>query len=200
MNSPLFFIIKPKEKRYNNTKKIGDKDLVINTEIQDHRFVSKEAVVISTPLIYIGDVKPGDEVMVHHNVFRRFNDVKGVEKNSKSYFKEDMYFCDIDQLFAYKTNNKWKALDGFCFVKPIKKIQGNLMDQETEEPLVGIVKIVDSSKTLKEEELVGFTPDSEFEFIIDNEKLYRVPLKYISIKYEYQGNEKGYNPSWLQSG
>jgi hypothetical protein len=63
--------------------------------------------------------------------------------------------------------------------------------------LVGIVKITDGSELLNKEELIGFTPESEFEFIIDNKRLYRVPLKSISIKYEYQGNEKEYHPSWL---
>ena len=41
-----------------------------------------------------------------------------------------------------------------------------------------------------------FTPGSEYEFIVDGEKLYRVPTNKITIKYEYQGNEKEYNPSW----
>ena len=50
------------------------------------------------------------------------------------------------------------------------------------------------------EELVGFRPSSEYEFIINGERLYRVMNKFITIKYEYQGNEKEYNPCWAQSG
>jgi co-chaperonin GroES (HSP10) len=49
---------------------------------------------------------------------------------------------------------------------------------------------------IKNGDLVGFTPYSEYEFIIDGERLYRVLTNQISIKYEYQGNEKEYNPSW----
>ena len=48
-------------------------------------------------------------------------------------------------------------------------------------------------------DLVGFTPNSEYEFIINEERLYRVMNKFITIKYEYQGNEEEYNPSWAQS-
>ena len=44
---------------------------------------------------------------------------------------------------------------------------------------------------------MGFTPDSEYEFIIDDERLYRVLTKEITIKYEYKGQEEEYNPSWL---
>ena len=42
-------------------------------------------------------------------------------------------------------------------------------------------------------------PSSEYEFIVDGERMYRVLTKFISIKYEYQGDETEYNPSWLQS-
>ena len=38
------------------------------------------------------------------------------------------------------------------------------------------------------------------EHIVDGERLYRVMNQFINIKYEYQGNEKEYNPSWAQSG
>ena len=69
---------------------------------------------------------------------------------------------------------------------------------DKEQPLVGVLK--HTNKNLpKANSLVGFTPNSEYEFIIDNERLYRVRTKYISIKYEYEGKEEEYNPSWLQS-
>ena len=50
-----------------------------------------------------------------------------------------------------------------------------------------------------ENTLVGFSPNSKFEFIIERERLYRVLTNSITIKYEYQGQEEEYNPSWLQS-
>ena len=49
---------------------------------------------------------------------------------------------------------------------------------------------------LKQNDLVGFTPESEYEFVVENERLYRVLINEITIKYEYQGNETEYNPSW----
>ena len=62
------------------------------------------------------------------------------------------------------------------------------------------IKRLNKSKKWKygynKEELVGFTPNSEYEFVINGERLYRVMNKFITIKYEYQGNEKEYNPSW----
>ena len=47
--------------------------------------------------------------------------------------------------------------------------------------------------------VVGFTPESEFEFVIDNERLYCMKSNDIVIKYEYEGNETKYNPSWTNS-
>ena len=68
---------------------------------------------------------------------------------------------------------------------------------EVERTLIGVVKY--SNGTFNKEYLVGFTPNSEYEFIINGERLYRVMNKFITIKYEYQGNEEEYNPSWSQS-
>ena len=62
----------------------------------------KVAKVISTPIIGDTDILPGDEVIIHFNVFRRWYNVKGEEKNSRSYFDEDTYIVKEDQIFLYK--------------------------------------------------------------------------------------------------
>ena len=195
MKSVYNFVVKPKGKRYNNIKKIGDSELILNTEIFNHQYVNREAIVISIPIIGDTNIKPGDTVVVHHNVFRRWHDVKGVEKNSRSYFNEDTYFINYDQIFLYKRYWEWKTPKGYCWVKPLKATdQFNI---ESEKPLQGVVKYSDG--TVDVNSLVGFTPNSEYEFIVDNERLYRVLSKFITIKYEYQGDEEEYNPSWAKS-
>ena len=110
MNSPIEFIVQPKEKRYNNTKEVNGTELVLNTSVEDYKFVSREAIVKAVPLAFKTNIKPGDELIVHHNIFRRFYDVHGVEKNSKSFFKEDTYFCGMDQIFLHKQSEEWFAL------------------------------------------------------------------------------------------
>jgi hypothetical protein len=192
MKSVYNFVVTPNGKRYNNNKKIGDSELILNTEIYNHQYVNRKAVVVSTPIIGDTNIKIGDTVIVHHNVFRRWHDVKGREKNSKSFFNESTYLINYDQIFLYKRNNKWKAPKGYCFVKPLKAIDKFNIEQE--KPLQGIVKYSDGSVNVND--LIGFTPNSEYEFIVDGERLYRVLSKFITIKYEYQGNEEEYNPSW----
>jgi len=150
------------------------------------------------PLVTETKIQPGDEVIVHHNVFRRWHNMQGKEQNSKSYINENTYAVKEDQVYAYKRNNKWRALKGYCFVKPIKSHDKFGIDKE--QPLMGIMKYIDPDlKNLNIGDLVGFIPSSEFEFIINGERLYRVLTNSISIKYEYQGDEEEYNPSWTQS-
>ena len=195
MKSVYNFVVKPIGKRYNNVKKVGDKELIVNTEIFNHQYVNRQATVISKPIIGDTDIYVGSDVILHHNVFRRWHNVKGVEKNSKSYFNEDTYIVQPDQIFLYKKFWQWHSPKGFCWVKPIKN-KDKYANSETQEN-IGIVKYTDGS--FKTKDLVGFTPISNYEFVIDGELLYRVYTKFITIKYEYQGNEEAYNPSWAQS-
>ena len=194
MKALFDFIIEPKGNRYNNTKKVGDKDLILNTEIFNHQFVNREAIVKSVPTAYKTKIKPGDTVVVHHNVFRRWHNQYGSEKNSRSYFDENTYLVKPDQMFLYKRNNNWQATEGYCFVQPIK--QRDKLKQDKEEECIGIIKYTDGVN--KVGELVGFTPFSTYEFVVDGQRLYRILNKFITIKYEYQGNEEAYNPSWAQ--
>ena len=188
------FIVSPIGRRYNNSKKIENKELILNTEMFNHQYVNRLAKVIATPLLFQSPLNVGDEVIVHHNVFRRLLNVKGIEKNSRSYWKNNKYIISEDQIYLYKRED-WIAMPGYSFIKPIKS--KNQLSEYIEEPLIGVIKYSDG--TFNRDELVGFTPNSEYEFIVDGERLYRVMNKFITIKYEYQGNEEEYNPSWAKS-
>ena len=188
------FIVSPIGGRYNNSKKIGDKELILNTEIYNHQFVNRLAKVIATPLLFSSPINVGDEVIVHHNVFRRWNDVRDEEKNSRSYLEEDKYLISEDQIYLYKQDD-WKAMPNYSFIKPIQSNDKLSFDKEKD--LIGIVKYSDGA--FKINDLVGYRPDIECEDFINGERLYRVMNKFITIKYEYQGNEEEYNPSWAKS-
>ena len=196
MQSVYNYIVTPIGNRYNNSKQVGDKSLIVNTEVYNHQYVNRQAKVISVPKVGASDIKVGDIVVLHHNVFRRWHDIKGREKNSRSYFNENEYFVSEDQIFLYKRNDSWLSPKGYCFVQPIK--DNNKLSVDIERPLIGIVKYSDG--TVNVDDLVGFRPNSEYEFVVDGKRLYRVFSHFIAIKYEYQGNEEEYNPSWAQSG
>jgi hypothetical protein len=197
MKSLYQFLVKPKGERYNNTKDIGGKSFIINSENQNHEYVNRKGIVISTPSLFNSSILPGAEVILHHNVFRRWSDVRGVEKNSKAYFDKDKYLVSPDQLFLYKnaSDEDWRPVDGFCFVQPL--LYQDEFSKEKEHPDRGVIVYTDG--TFNKGDIVGYTPFSQYEFIIDGQRLFRVYNKFITIKYEYKGNEKTYNPSWAQS-
>ena len=67
MRSIFNFIIAPKEDRYNNKKSIGNKELILNTEISDYRYISRNGVVLETPVEVKTDIKTPDKA-----IFSRF--------------------------------------------------------------------------------------------------------------------------------
>ena len=177
MKSPFYFIIKPYNlRRYDNIKKIGGVDFVTSTSKEDHTASNRFATVVEVPLNYDGPIKKGDTLLVHHNVFRLYYDMKGREKSGRSFLKDDLFFVDFDQFFLYKSNEEWKAHGKYCFVKPVDA-EDFFVEKGKEEPLVGIIKYINKQlidKGVKEGDRISFTPDSEYPFYVDGEKLYRM--------------------------
>jgi len=200
MKSLYDFIIKPLGDRYENELKVGDKTLVLNTKIESFKSVNNLAIVVETPKAFKTDIKKGDIIVIHHNVFRVFYDIKGVKKNSRSFFKDNLYFCAIDQIYLYKNTGDWKSFGDRCFVMPLKNKDSLRLNKE--QKLIGILKYGNKSLDalkISPGDVVGFTPNSEWDFIIDDQRVYCMKSNDIVIKYEHQGNEVEYNPSWAKS-
>jgi hypothetical protein len=200
MKSLYAFIVSPYEERYNNKKKVGGAELILNNNIESFQHISKKAIVVATPAAFKTPINPGDTVMIHHNIFRRYYGIDGEEKNGSLYFKDNLYFAQMDQVYAYNDGSSWKANLDYCFIKPIKN--KSAYKAEKEQTNIGILKYGNSflnELKINPGSLVGYTPYGEFEFIIDDERLYCMKSNDIVIKYEYQGNEVEYNPSWASS-
>ena len=200
MNSIFNFIVKPYDKRYDNEIKIGNKSLIVNTKIDDFVNISRKAIVVSTPLVYKTSINIGDEIIVHHNIFRRWYDIKGKERNSAKYFKDNLYFAQPDQVFLYKKDNKWTSFSDSCFVQPIKN--NDKFNTNKTQKLIGILKIGNSSLEalgINPGDVVGFRPKREWEFAIDGELLYCMKSNDIVIKYEHKEDQTKYNSSWASS-
>ncbi len=200
MKSLYDFIVKPIGNKYNNEIKVGDKNLVVNTQLEAWKFINREAEVIATPLAFNTNIKKGDTIIIHQNVFRTFYDTRGVKKVSRSWFKEDLYFVSLDQIYLYKHNNHWNTFNDRCFIQPIKNNDDKIVDKE--EKIKGILKYGNpylKNLDINEGDLVGFRPNREWQFLIDGKRLYCMKSNDIVIKYEYQGNEEEYNPSWASS-
>ena len=93
MKSPFYFIVKPLGgKRYVNTKEIQGVEIITSTSEENHMASNRQGVVVSAPIGYTGEIKTGDILLVHHNVFKYYNDIKGRQRSGKSFFKDNL-FC-----------------------------------------------------------------------------------------------------------
>ena len=200
MRSVYDFIIKPVGKRYDNEVKVGEHTLITNSSIESFKHVNNIAEVVETPVAFATPIRKGDLIMVHHNVFRVFYDMKGIKKNSRSFLKDDLFFCAVDQVYLYKRTDTWKSFGDRCFVAPVKN--KDLLSTDKVADLIGILKIGNSSleeSGINPGDIVGFTPNSEWEFVVDNQIMYCMKSNDIVIKYELDRNEEEYNSRWAQS-
>ena len=108
--------------------------------------------------------------------------------------------CAIDQIYLYKNKKNWKSFGDRCFVAPVKNKDPFSSDKTAS--LIGILKI--GNKSLKRAgispgDIIGFTPNSEWEFVIDDQIMYCMKSNDIVIKYELDRNEEEYNSRWAGS-
>ena len=186
MRSPFYFIVKPFDgKRYDNTRNISGLEVVVSTSEEDHKFSNRYAEVIELPLGYNGPISIGDTLLVHHNAFKFYNDIKGRQKSGKSFFRDDLFFIEPDQFFLYKKGSTWNAYDRYCFVRPIPAIDSYIKKPFSDEPLMGVMVYPNEyliNRGVNSGDHVCFSPDSEYEFTVDGEKLYRMYDHQITIK------------------
>ena len=74
--------------------------------------------------------------------------------------------------------------DRYCFVKPVPVSDSYIFKPFSEEPLVGLMKYPSkylTSKGVNKGDMVTFAPESEYEFTVDDEKLYRIYDHQISM-------------------
>lgn len=179
MKSPFYFIVTPYNgRRYDNVKNTKEGELITSVSEDDYTSSNRFAVVSSTPIGYSGDIKEGDILLVHHNVFKFYYDMRGVRRSDRSFFKDDIFFVDKDQFFLYKKpDGEWKTHDRYCFVKGIPPVKSHIMSFSREESLMGEM-IYPNDKMLnmgvKRGDIVAFPPKSTYEFRIDGQILYRV--------------------------
>lgn len=185
MKSPHYFIIEPKDGvLYDNKVEVGDgKELITSTSIENHKVTNRQAKVLAVPTTYEGPIIAGDNIIVHHNVFRKEYNMKGKEQFSSNLIKDNIYRAYPDEVFAFKSEGAyWVPVEGFCFVKPVVNTDDmhNGAEQQLHGELVYLgADLMDDG--LKRGDMIIFKPISEYEFNIDGEKLYRVKTKSVCL-------------------
>ena len=107
--------------------------------------------------------------------------MKGREKKSFSHIKDNIYYLELDQFYLYKSEGgEWNANPPYCFVRPVNKEQISQIEEAgIKEALTGEIVY---SNCFDRGSIISFQPDSEYEFKIDGEKLYRMFDKNICIE------------------
>lgn len=168
--------------------------LIVNSTIESVQHINRVARVIEAP--YFTILESGDEVVVHHNMFRLRNGLRGKKVQSNYHLEDNKYFIPLTEIFMYKRGDSdWTAIRPFVFVKPIKMeddVVGNVIIAPNEKnshkgykKLRGIIKYPNDellSEGIKEGDEVIFSYYSEYEFNIDGELLYKMSSKDILAK------------------
>jgi hypothetical protein len=179
MKSFSTFLVSPKDgKSYDNEIVLGDgRSFVVSNSIENHEMTQRHAVVISVPHGDESGISSGDEVIVHHNVFRRFYDVKGREKTSSSHVIDNVYSVTPDRVYLFrKPGGEWMAPKPFMFVIPA--LNTDPFSKEYNQAFTGTVAYsCDPDINVGDE--VGFEKWCEYKFKIDNQWMYRMFLKNI---------------------
>jgi hypothetical protein len=186
MKSLYKYIVEPLNGTlYDNIKKFDGGELIVSSSIENHEVTNRYAKVISPPSNVKTPVVKDGLIVVHHNVFRKYNDMKGVECFAAGLIKGSVYMIDPFQVFMYKNPNEkdWTTLDPYCFVSPVE----NDLDfhNTSEKELYGIMQYPNKyilNLNINKGDLIGFRPDSEYEFNIDGKKYYRVNSSNICLK------------------
>jgi co-chaperonin GroES (HSP10) len=169
MRSPHFFIVSP--------TKVSE-----GATIEDVSALNREAVVLKTPSAYEGPISDGDTIIVHHNTFRNFYDMQHRRAESMSFFRDNVYLVDPEQVFLYKSGGDWQTVGEYCFVAPLPAKKGKLVATE---PLAGAIKYGNTSLEaygVNEGDEIIYEPESDYPFWIDDELLYRMKTKDICGK------------------
>lgn len=191
MKSLNYLIVKAKDS-YNNS--IGG--VSRNTSIETVSSINREVEVESAPDNVI--ITKGDKVIIHHNILRLRNNLKGNLVNSNYYLKVEgdftYYVVPLTEIFMYKKpNGAWTSLEPYCFIKPILSKESKTVllgeedsfDHKGHLKHYGILKYSNKeldSLGLKVGDTIIFSTWGEYEFEIEGEIVYKMSTKDILVK------------------
>jgi hypothetical protein len=174
------FIITPYGKEY----EVERNGVLVSSSVEDASFTNRVGVVKYLPINYKGSIAIGDFVVVGHNMFRTYYDMKGRKTKSSAYFKDSMYIADGNDIYLYKKNGdvNWESESDFCAVKPVEN--NSKWSNEQYKYVTGIITV--TNEDLKKQNVnindnVVFKSGGEYEFYIDGVKWYIMRSKNIFI-------------------
>lgn len=174
---------------YEDTIQYGQLKLYIDTRFSDVRHTVRYGQVTSSHDIRF---RPGDTVWFHHNIVRRVRDADGNHLKDSGNIPGDIYCVPSETIYAIQRDGAFKAVAPYCFIKPIPEQEEqaagiSIISLKTEKPQWGTVQYGNKQLTgqgVSEGDTIIFNADSEYEYPIEGEKLYRMQTDWIVAKIE----------------
>lgn len=193
---PIRDIIVKVPKAYKDSIELsGGLKIYLHQGLRQNKDTIRYGEVVAVPSICPYDVRIGDTLFFHHGIvgITVTDQIGEVEPPYLIDRKERLYRVPINtdwhMCYAVERNGEFMALDGLCFVKPIKKkkYETSLEIANNEVELEGIAEMVYScpkleAQGIKKGDKVTYEKDSEYEFPIDGEKYYRMFSDWITGK------------------
>ena len=185
MKSPNYLIVELDEAYDNNVELSTGESFAINSTIENVEFINRVAIVKVAPDFTI--LQEGDKVVVHHNIFRLRNDIKGNVADSSFHYEDNLYFVPLSEVFMYKRDSDWEAINPYCFVEPIEKeeeegfslslAESSYKGRLDKEGIVAYLNDDLRSQGVQKGDRIKFSAYSEYEFKIDGKLYYKMSTK-----------------------
>jgi co-chaperonin GroES (HSP10) len=172
-------------KRVQDTKKIGDVEIYIETKFNEFEHRVPYGTVVSTPLKYPTSVKPGDKLYVHHHVVMDDGNSMG-DGNYKVRFHPDGGFST--QCYAYVNEEGIHTMTDWVLVEPVKQpneLKSSILEiVQYEKQPNRYGRIYCDSPALEEigikkGDVVYFAKDADYEMDIEGKKLWRMSVNHL---------------------
>lgn len=183
-------VILRSERNYNNKVSLNDIEYTVNVDIDNVESINRTATVVAAPVR--SNLSEGDKIIIHHNILREKIHMNGTKVKSQFHIANDYYHCPVSEVLLKKdAKGEWETLLDFVFIKPIKEHNvelghGLVLTPESRKGMQSQrATLAITNKNLKGVtvgDTIIFSKNSEHEFFIDGEKLYKCEVQDILAK------------------
>lgn len=176
--------------RVNETKKIGDIEIYIDTKFNEFQHRVMHGEVMGVPQKYKTDVEVGDTLFFHHHVVITPQVVDEKHHLYQVLFDPNGGFSSQAYAVKKKDTGEVIALGDWVFLEPIRpeaKLKSDLLEIVSyDTPRNEKGKIKYASDKIKEHGLevgdtVFFQKDADYEMLIDNQTLWRMLVQHLMV-------------------
>ena len=176
--------------RVNETKKIGDIEIYIDTKFNEFEHRVMHGEVMGVPQKYKTDVEVGDTLFFHHHVVITPQVVDEKHHLYQVLFDPNGGFSSQAYAVKKKETGEVIALGDWVFLEPIRpeaKLKSDLLEIVSyDTPRNEKGKIKYASDKIKEHGLevgdtVFFQKDADYEMLIDNQTLWRMLVQHLMV-------------------